>query len=134
MRVKDWDKALAAVIRKHQALPSQYGVSDCYLIPADAVAAITGQPMYEGIEYDSPMGAAKCLLAHGFKDVAEAFAAKFETVHPLQAQRGDIGVVENEKGEVCGGLFTSIGFMTRTDEGVIFLPHSKIKTAFKVGR
>jgi hypothetical protein len=132
-RVKGWEKALKAVITKHQALPSQYGVSDCYLICDDAVEAITGSRMFPDVSYTTEQGAAKQLLLHGFKTVEDAFMFKFPTVPVSLAQRGDIGVME-ENGVVSGGVFVGIGFMCRDVSKVVFLPISRVKTAFKVGR
>lgn len=132
-RVPTWPKELKAVIEKHLKLPSQFGVSDCYLIVHDAVFAMTGEHMYPAITYTSEQGAAKLLLQHGFKTVEEAFAAKFETVHPAMAQRGDIGVIDDNS-KICGGFFSSHGFVARGEKSLLFLPPSRVKTAFKVAR
>jgi hypothetical protein len=131
-RVPGWEKLLANVIRTHQALPSVYGISDCYIICDDTVWAITGERMYGMLTYTSPIGAAKLLKQHGFNNVEEAFAAKFEEIPVALAQRGDIGVTENN-GEICGGVFTSIGFMARGEKNIVFLSRECVKTAFKVG-
>lgn len=132
-RLKGWEKALKLVIEKHLALPSEYGVSDCYLIPDDAVEAITGKRMYPDVSYSNEIGAAKALRAHGFDNVEQAFAAKFEECPPSLAHRGDIGVMYNN-GEICGGVFTALGFMTRTNAVPVFLDASRVAKAFKVGR
>lgn len=132
-RLKGWENALKVVIEKHMALPSEYGVSDCYLIPDDAVEAITGERMYPDVSYSNEIGAAKALLAHGFENVEQAFAAKFKECPPSLAQRGDIGVMYNNN-EVCGGVFTALGFMTRTLTGPVFFEVSRVEKAFKVGR
>lgn len=132
-RVAGWEKQLKIIAEKHINLPSEYGVSDCYLIPDDAVLALTGSRMYPDVVYTTEQGAAKQLLAHGFKTVEDAFAAKFESVHPAQAHRGDIGVTLSD-GQICGGVFTSLGFMTRDATKVVFLPVSRVKSAFKVAR
>lgn len=133
-RIKGWEKRLKEVVEKHSELPSQYGVSDCYLIADDVVEAVTGQQMYpDARDYTSELGAAKKLQQHGFMTVEDAFAAKFEIIPASIAQRGDIGVVENN-GNICGGAFTSIGFMTRDKDKIAFMLPSQIKTAFKVGR
>lgn len=132
-RLKGWEKGLKAVIEKHMALPSQYGISDCYLIPDDTVEAITGERMYPDVSYSNEIGAAKALKARGFDNVEQAFVAKFEECPPSLAHRGDIGVVYNE-GQICGGVFTALGFMTRTQSDVVFLDVSSVTKAFKVGR
>lgn len=133
-RVKGWEKQHKLVIEKHLGLPSQYGISDCYLIADDNVLAITGERMYpDAIGYTNEIGAAKMLLQHGFKTVEDAFAAKFEAVPVALAQRGDIGVTVSD-GQICGGVFTSRGFMTRDASKLAFVPLASIKSAFKVAR
>ncbi|MDM9623855.1 hypothetical protein [Rhizobium sp. S96] len=131
-RLPGWEKRLNAVVAKHQALPSIYGTSDCYLIADDGVEAVTGDRMYaDAIGYKTEAGAAKKLRQHGFETVRDAFSAKFAEIAPSMAQRGDIGVVDRD-GVLTGGLFTSIGFMTRGPEAVEFLPSSSVAYAFKV--
>lgn len=131
-RVKNWEKNLKTVIEKHMVLPSQFGVSDCYLIPDDAVEAVTGSRMYpKAIGYKSEAGAAKKLRQHGFENVEQAFASKFEEIPTSLAQRGDVGVVE-VNGIISGGVFTALGFMTRGETSVIFVPYTEVKKAFKV--
>jgi hypothetical protein len=131
-RVPSWEKRLNAVVAKHQALPSVYGTSDCYMIADDGVEAVTGKRMYvDAIGYTTEAGAAKKLRQHGFETVRDAFAAKFAEIAPSMAQRGDIGVVDRD-GVLSGGLFTSIGFMTRGTDAVEFLPASAVTFAFKV--
>ncbi len=133
VRRDDWENRLGAVVAKHQALPGEWGVSDCYAIPDDAVGALTGDLMYpKARTYKTEAGAAKQLRKHGFENVAEAFAAKFPEVPPILAQRGDIGVIERD-GQFSGGVFTSIGFLTRAHgHPVEFLPVSAVTRAFKV--
>lgn len=133
VRVYGWPDRLKAVVEKHQNLPSKFGVSDCYLIADDAVEAVIGNRMFPDVEYTSELEAAKQLLSRGFKNVEEAFASKFETIHPAQTQRGDIGVIESD-GAICGGFFSSNGFAARDTAQIMFYPISRVKSAFKVGR
>lgn len=133
-RLNGWENNLNAVIKKHMALPSEYGVSDCYLIADDAVEAVTGERMFADIQYSNEIGAAKELRRYGFETVADAFAFKFEEIAPSLAHRGDIGVIENNAGQICGGFFSSIGFVARDENNLVFLPVSKVKTAYKVAR
>ncbi|MCC5777844.1 hypothetical protein H7H48_02180 [Nitratireductor sp. B36] len=131
-RVPDWEKRLNEVIEKHMALPSEYGVSDCYLIPADAFEAITGEKLYPGVRYKTEAGAGKQLRKRGFETVEDAFRARLPEIGRLMAQRGDLGVVERD-GVISGGVFTSIGFATRGERSLEFLPATEVKTAFQVG-
>lgn len=136
MRLDGWEKRLKVVVEKHQALPSDYSLSNCYIIPDDAVEALTGARMHPKVYNGkncpkTEKGAAKRLLRNGFRNVEEAFAARFSSIPPSLAQRGDIGVVERD-GVVSGGVFTAIGFMARNAEKVVFLPVSQVKTAYRV--
>lgn len=136
MRQAGWEKRLKAVIDTHMALPADYAVTNCYIIPDDAVEAITGKRMHPamyrgGSGPKTEKGAARRLLKHGFRNVEEAFAACFEAIPPTLAQRGDVGIVQRD-GQFCGGVFTSIGFMVRGQDRIHFLPASEIKTAFRV--
>jgi len=132
MRVADWESRLKLAIQRHMELPSAYGVSDCYIIADDAVEAVTGKRMYSRARnYKTAKGAAKRLLAHGFQTVEDAFAAKFARVPVMLAQRGDIGVVYRG-GEVIGGVFTGIGFITRDKDHMTILPFAEVTHAFKV--
>jgi len=131
MRRPDWEIRLNAVIEKHLALPSQFGVSDCYMIAADAYEAVTGERLYKGVRYSTEAGAAKQLRRRGFETVEDAFRAKLPEVGRLLAQRGDLGVVVRD-GVISGGVFTALGFMTRGEDGVVFLSPLDVKSAFRV--
>lgn len=126
-----WEKRLNDVVEFHLSSAFEWGVSDCYQIPDDAVKAMTGKRLFDDIEYSNEIGAAKALRSHGFKDVKEAFASKFEEIHPSVAGRGDIGVTPSD-GSFAGGVFTQLGFMTKGPDGVKFLPFTEVKHAFKV--
>lgn len=132
-RIKGWEKQLKLAIEKHMKLPSEFGVSDCYLLPDDVVFAITGERMYPDITYTTEQGAAKLLLQRGFKTVEDAFMFKFPTVPVFQAHRGDIGVID-DNGQICGGVFTGVGFAVRDATKIMSVPISRVKTAFRVGR
>ncbi|WPE19968.1 DUF6950 family protein [Shinella zoogloeoides] len=128
----DWLKRLHDVIARHQALPASFGISDCFVIADDSVEAVTGRRMFPDARgYTTPAGAAKQLRRHGFASLREAFASKFQEVPVLMAQRGDIGVYDND-GEISGGVFTAVGFMTRGAEEIVFLPPSAALAAFRV--
>lgn len=133
-RVDGWEKRLKAAIEKHSKLPSEYGVSDCYLIADDSVEAVTGERLYPDVSYSSELGAAKELKRRGFDNVEEAFAAVLESIPPALAQRGDIGTTMNANGEICGGVFTGVGFMVRDEIRVRYISIKNVHAAFKVGR
>lgn len=133
MRLTGWERALRLVVERHLALPSTYGVSDCYIIADDAVEAVLGKHMYTGARgYKTAAGAAKKLRKRGFLTVEDAFAAKFARVPVSMAQRGDIGVVYQPNGEISGGVFSGTGFFTRGEGQAVFLPYSAVTHAFRV--
>jgi hypothetical protein len=131
MRLPDWELRLNEAIEKHLALPAKFGLSDCYMIADDAFQAITGERLYKGVRYGTERGAGKQLRKRGFETVEDALRARLPEVGRLLAQRGDLGVVERD-GALSGGVFTSLGFMTRGDDAVVFLSPLEVKTAFRV--
>lgn len=133
MRVEGWERRLKLAVEKHMRLPSEYGLSDCYLIADDGVEAVLGEHMYPGARgYETEAGAARQLRKRGFETVEDAFRARFPEIPPTLAQRGDIGVIDRD-GVVSGGVFTSLGFMSRGAGAPVFLGASEVKSAFKVG-
>lgn len=133
MRIQGWERALRLVVEKHLALPTQYGVSDCYVIADDAVEAVTGERLYrDARRYRTAQGAARVLRRHGFLTVEDAFAGRFSEIPVAQAQRGDIGVVHQPNGEVSGGVFIGSGFFTRGPASALVLPMFTAARAYRV--
>lgn len=130
-RLRGWEDRLVDVVTKHTALPAAYGVSDCYLIADDGVEACLGMRMHAHGTYSTAAGAAKRLREHGFATVEDAFRARFAEIPPSLAQRGDIGVTDQE-GQPTGGLFTQLGFFTRGEHDTLYLPASAVRAAFRV--
>lgn len=134
MRVTGWERALRLVVERHMALPSQYGVSDCYVIADDAVEAVTGARLYPAARrYRTARGGARVLRRHGFLSVEDAFAAALPEIPVALAQRGDIGVVRQADGALSGGVFIAAGFLTRGVGSAVVLPHLSAARAFRVG-
>lgn len=136
MRIDGWERRLKLVVEKHLVLSPDYAISNCYIIPDDGVEAVLGERMHPemyggGRGPKTDTGAAKRLLRFGFRNVEEAFRARFPEIAPSFAQRGDIGVVERD-GVLSGGLFTGLGFMTRGTGAPVFLGFREIRSAFKV--
>lgn len=132
MRLPNWERRLTAAVQTHMGVDAVWGVSDCYLLADDCVLAITGERMHpDHLGYKTEMGAAKKLRKRGFSDVGAAFAARFESIPPSLAQRGDIGVIERD-GKVYGGVFTSLGFAARGHQTLEFHPASDVTRAYRV--
>lgn len=132
MRVVGWEAALNAVVAAHRARPFLWGGSDCFTYPLDAIVAVTGRdPWPGGHDYTSRLGAARCLAALGYASIADAFADRFAEIHPVRAQRGDVGVVESD-GALCGALVSASGFSGKTESGLVTFPRSIVVKAFRV--
>lgn len=132
MRVNGWEEALARVIEKHAKEPLQYGVSDCGQLAADAVLAVTNNDVFkEYRNYKTEVGAARILKKAGCRDLTELFAKHLEPVHPFFAQRGDIGVVE-QNGDICAGVFTGTGFACKSETGIFYLNIDAVTQAYSV--
>lgn len=132
MRVRDWEIELAKVVEKHIQIPFAYGVSDCYIVCADVVKAITGEEPYENVrDYTTEAGAAKQLKKHGFESVEDAWAAKFEEIPPVMAQRGDVCIFDTPNGP-AGAPVTSSGAFLKTPDDFMFVTPMGAKRAFRV--
>lgn len=135
MRVIGWEERLLAVLDRHARAPFGWGQSDCFVLPADAVAALTGaDPWADHRGYADALGAARALHAHGMATVADAFAARLASVAPALARRGDIGVADYPGAELGGGVVV-LGpvLIGKGETGTVRLPRVRLLHAFKVG-
>ena len=133
MRVKGWERALLDVVARHRAQPFAWGVSDCFTLPLDAIIAITGADPWPGLhDYDSRLAAARCLKLEGYTTLADAFEDQFPEIEVPFAQRGDVGVIEDD-GALCGALFLAQGVAGKTESGLHIFTRDRVVRAFKVG-
>lgn len=131
-RVLGWEEALVAAIEKHGKQPIVFGVSDCALLPADCILAITGADPFAAFrDYTTEAGGAKLMLKAGFPDLPSLFASVLTEVPPALAQRGDVGFVLRN-GAYSGGVVTSFGFASKGQNGVVYEPITAVARAFKV--
>lgn len=132
-RIAGWESRLARAIEAHHAQPMAYGSSDCFLLAADSVEAVTGARIYADCRrYRTELGAARCLRRKGFETLAEAFGALFEPIAVARAGRGDIGVVLRD-GMQVSGVFTSQGFLARGETALVTVARAEILIAWRVG-
>ena len=132
-RIAGWESRLARTIEVHHALPMAYGSSDCFLLAADSVEAVTGVRIFaDSRRYRTEPGAARCLRRKGFATLADAFGSLFEPISVARAGRGDIGVVVRD-GVLVAGVFTAQGFLARGETMLVAVPRSNIQTAWRVG-
>jgi hypothetical protein len=129
-----WERALLEIVARHRAQPFAWGASDCFTLPLEAIVALTGVDPWPGLhDYDSRLSAARCLASQGFASLADAFAAQFPEVPVPLAQRGDVGVIEDEAtGSMCGALFLASGVAGKTETGLHIFPRDRVVRAFEV--
>lgn len=150
-RHADWEERLNDVVAKHQAMPGEWGKSDCWIMVMDAIEAVTGERILPHLQsYATEAEGYKVFRKAGFKETVEEALAEAlgEPMPPALAQRGDVGVIERD-GSVSCGVFTSIGFAVRTIYGRVdridgkrievstgydiqFLPVTAVARAYKV--
>lgn len=135
MRLEGWEERMLAAIERHQAVPFAWGESDCFTLPMDVVAALTGTDPSEGARgYAGAVSAAAALKVHGWRNLQEAFAARFEETPPAFARMGDIGLADYP-GAILGGGVVVLGrdVIGKGEQGCVRLPRTMLKRAFKVG-
>ncbi|MHA1571607.1 MAG: DUF6950 family protein [Alphaproteobacteria bacterium] len=101
MRRHDWDASLIAFVEARAKTPFEWGGNDCALFVCDAIQVMTGiDPAgpFRG-RYKTAMGAARALKKYaggGLLATADKITADlgFQTIEPLFAGRGDLGVIE----------------------------------------
>lgn len=134
MRFEDWPDRLAAVIAKHDALPFEWGTSDCAKLPIDVVEALTGSlPESFRADYHDSASARTALRERGVNNIAELFAASLTEIPPAFAGRGDIGIADYP-GAIIGGGVVVVGLdlIGKGYDGTVRLPRSALSRAFRV--
>ena len=142
-RFPNWDlKGLGPYLYAHASDPFVWGRQDCCLFAANAIQSFTGVDLADAFRdrYTDEASAFELVkrLTGGetVADAAEYCAGKHgltEWKFPLQAQRGDLVVVENA-GRTIAGVVDLSGRFARSmaDSGPIQLPLTAVKRAWKV--
>lgn len=135
-RRHDWPERLSECISAARHRRFEWGAHDCCLFAADAVRDMTGvDPAsdYRG-RYADKAGAFRILeeVAGGGVESA-AFRAFGDPLDgPLFAQRGDVVLIETERGDalgVCVGAHVAFA----GENGVAFVPLEQAVKAWRVG-
>lgn len=108
MRVKGWDDAALAVFERHRGLPYAAGEADCFVMAQDVIEAITDVRPYPDVRYRSDKGALLQLARRGFPRLRDAIAALYPERPVALAQRGDIAVLESDKGDTLGVVWGEV--------------------------
>lgn len=130
-RRDDWFERLRTVVVKHGSIPFVYGKSDCLRFPLECAEAMTGEAI-DIPAYSTEAGAAKALMKRDFLTVADAFASHFEEIPPAMAQRGDL-VWCLHGNQAAGGVCLGRECAVKSETGLVFLPITDAKRAFRVG-
>lgn len=117
-RKPDWEKRLAACIKKHRETPFKWGSSDCFKMACDAHRAITGRAILTKLKgYTTEAGGYRKFKAQGFETVGQAFASVLPKGAPLTARRGDLATVEID-GVEYGGVVTDSGVLVKNGDTI----------------
>lgn len=106
-RHRDWQSRLAAFVQSRERAPFEWGSHDCALFVCNAIEAISGHnPAADVRGYKTERGAARVVKQlGGMRSIGGSrFGAE---IHPMQAQVGDVGLIEVEGREsfaLCGGV------------------------------
>lgn len=105
-RFRDWQSRIAEFVASRERAPFVWGSNDCALFACDAIAAISGHdPAADVRGYKTERGAARVIKRLG--GMRQIGASRFGApIRPLQAQIGDVGLVDVEGREsfaLCGG-------------------------------
>jgi len=133
VRVRTWQSELDALLTARLNAPFVWGQHDCCLFAADAVLAVTGQDLAQGLRgsYSTQEQAAEVLASLG--GVAALVTARLgEPVLPTLARPGDVGLVEiggRDSLAVCIGQH----WQAPGPDGLVVLPRRVVRHAWRVG-
>jgi len=144
-RIKTWRSALFAALDAHRGKPFEWGVHDCAILAADAVAAMTGEDLaspYRGL-YASAAEATALLEENGFADAVALAASRFEEIAPAKASVGDLAAVPvggnsvpialQGVGGLALGVVTGAVVQVMGPRGLAAVPLDAAVRAFRVG-
>jgi len=132
MRYHNWPERLHQIVKDKQNIPFARGSQDCCMFAANVVKELTGEDLAADFRgtYNDDKGALKILADKG--GVRAIAASKLgEEINPLNAQRGDVVLINGERGEsltICMGSYV-VG--TGTD-GLVQFPLSSAICAWRV--
>lgn len=132
-RLVDWPTRLNDHIEEWRHKKFEWGKADCALFCLYAEKAICGSSRFDDFigKYRSAAGSAKALLKIGAGDLAASVGARLREVKVLEAQRGDVALIDTPTGDalslVVGDKVAAMG-----KDGLVFLPLISAKKAWKV--
>lgn len=122
---------MRAAIERHQALPFQWGVSDCAVMCGDVMRAVTGRHVLKGYRWASERGAIVELRRAGFATAIEFFTSGLDEIDPAMAMRGDIGVVDvGAHGLSSPAIIDGAWAFSKNTDGAVMVPATMIVRAW----
>ena len=133
LRLRTWQSELDALLSARLNAAFEWGVHDCCLFAADAVQAMTGQDLAQGLRGSySTEAEAEGVLANLGGVAALVTARLGEPVLPTMARPGDVGLVEiagRQSLAVCIGQH----WQAPGPDGLRVLPRRVVLQAWRVG-
>ncbi len=139
MRPFDWQELMLAAIKERRETPFAWGEHDCVLFAFDvaqAVCAIDFAAPLRG-KYRSERGAALALkrfAGAGLEEAAEKIAAEHgcPEVSPLTAQRGDLVILDGERGALLGVCVGDRVAQAGVKSGIQYAPLLSARRAWRI--
>lgn len=134
MRIETWVDALQSALENHMGQPFQWGVSDCGILFADAVLAMTGKdPLYDiRGRYKTARGALLALKRSGYSGVMDLVAARFDEIAPINAGRGDLVFPEKTDRLSSPAVLLGMTGLSKNETGSIIIPRELFIRAYRV--
>lgn len=133
--MKNRDKLLRDWIKQARRRPFEWGKHDCCLAVADYIESVTGIDYADEFrgEYSTSLGAYKMVNGRFGGSLMDCIGSHLGIgIHPLMAQRGDVGIIICDGREICAVRDLDCWWVTATN-GVIPLM-AQHTTALKAWR
>ena len=139
MRPFDWQERLIAAVADRRETPFRWGRHDCALFACDVAQAVCGIDFAAPLrgKYTTERGAAVALkrfCGSGLEEAAEKIAADHgcPEVPPLMARRGDIVILDSERGPLLGVCVGQHVAKAGVKSGVQHVPITAARRAWRV--
>lgn len=134
MRALNWEQMLQEHIDEHQRQKFEWGRHDCMTFVLDWVEKCTGRRLFPNHRgYDSEFSSMRRLASLGCRDVSELLRLELDEIPTTGAMRGDIGTYRDQRtGALAGVIFVSHRVVGLAQAGLVWLPASHARHAFKV--
>lgn len=132
-RFETWPSALRAAIQRHQSLPFRTGVSDCGIMAADCVLAMTGWNPLHGIRYATDRGCLRAFHDAGYASALDLVERLFPEIPPSLAMRGDLGFpIAVASPLMSPAVIDGPHAFSKNPDGPVIIPRTLIVRAFAV--